>query len=155
MDCGIGNSSKPLIPQPPNSPSNDSIPQSLNPITQLPDYPITRSLIEYGLPSRPPRLSGRNLSRRDLPRRDLAWRPDLSGLAARLRRRHHHAWNGDAAERRGRSRRIVRRRDLLLLVGSAVIAMFVVTISSESWSVFIDGFRLWFDNVRDTVRGWF
>lgn len=48
-----------------------------------------------------------------------------------------------------------RRRDVLLLIASAVIAMFVVAISSESWSVFIDGFRLWFDNVRDTVRGWF
>jgi uncharacterized membrane-anchored protein len=48
-----------------------------------------------------------------------------------------------------------RRRDVLLLIASAVIAMFVVAISSESWGVFIDGFRLWFDNVRDTVRGWF
>jgi hypothetical protein len=48
-----------------------------------------------------------------------------------------------------------RRRDLLLLVGSALVAMFVLAVTSESWSVFLDGFSLWFENVRDTISGWF
>jgi uncharacterized membrane-anchored protein len=47
-----------------------------------------------------------------------------------------------------------RRRDVLLLVGSALVAMAVLLTRSSSWSVFLDGFRLWFDNIRDTVHGW-
>ncbi|MCU1426366.1 MAG: putative rane-anchored protein [Actinomycetia bacterium] len=48
-----------------------------------------------------------------------------------------------------------RRSDVLLLVGSAFLAMVILATRSNSWSVFIDGFRLWFDNLRDAIHGWF
>ena len=48
----------------------------------------------------------------------------------------------------------IRRRDMLLLVGSALIAMMVMTFTSESLRVFVDGFRLWFvENVWHSITG--
>ena len=48
----------------------------------------------------------------------------------------------------------IRRRDMLLLVGSALIAMIVMTFTSESLRVFLDGFRLWFvENVWHSITG--
>ena len=48
----------------------------------------------------------------------------------------------------------IRRRDMLLLVGSALVAMVVMTFTSESLRVFLDGFRLWFvENVWHSITG--
>jgi uncharacterized membrane-anchored protein len=48
----------------------------------------------------------------------------------------------------------VRRRDMLLLVASALVAMVVMTFTSESLRVFMDGFRLWFvENVWHSITG--
>jgi uncharacterized membrane-anchored protein len=49
----------------------------------------------------------------------------------------------------------VRRRDLVLLVVSAVSAMVAMVAASDSLQLFLDGFRLWFDDVWSSVRGWF
>ncbi len=49
----------------------------------------------------------------------------------------------------------VRRRDLLLLVASAVAAMVAMVYASHSLRVFLDGFRLVFDDAWTRVRGWF
>ena len=48
----------------------------------------------------------------------------------------------------------IRRRDMLLLVGSALVAMMVMTFASQSLHVFVDGFRLWFvENVWHSITG--
>jgi uncharacterized membrane-anchored protein len=48
----------------------------------------------------------------------------------------------------------IRRRDMLLLVASALIAMLIITFTSESWRVFLDGFRLWFvENIWHSIFG--
>jgi uncharacterized membrane-anchored protein len=47
----------------------------------------------------------------------------------------------------------VRRRDMLLLVASALAAMVVMAIASESLHTFIDGFRLWFDDLWHSITG--
>jgi uncharacterized membrane-anchored protein len=49
----------------------------------------------------------------------------------------------------------IRRRDMLLLVGSAVAAMVAMVSASHSLHVFLDGFRLWFDQRWDNITGWF
>jgi uncharacterized membrane-anchored protein len=49
----------------------------------------------------------------------------------------------------------VRRRDLVLLVVSAVTAMVAMVAASDSLQLFLDSFRLWFDDVWSSVRGWF
>jgi uncharacterized membrane-anchored protein len=48
-----------------------------------------------------------------------------------------------------------RRTDLLLLVGAALVAMVVLALTSNSWQVYLDGFRLWFDNAVERIRNWF
>jgi uncharacterized membrane-anchored protein len=48
----------------------------------------------------------------------------------------------------------VRRRDMILLVASALFAMVVMTFTSESLRVFMDGFRLWFvENIWHSITG--
>ncbi len=49
----------------------------------------------------------------------------------------------------------VRRRDMLLLVISAIVAMVAMVYASHSLRVFLDGFRLMFDDTWSRVRGWF
>ncbi len=49
----------------------------------------------------------------------------------------------------------IRRRDMLLLVVSAVAAMVAMVYASHSLRVFLDGFRLMFDDSWSRVRGWF
>jgi uncharacterized membrane-anchored protein len=49
----------------------------------------------------------------------------------------------------------VRRRDLVLLVVSAVAAMVAMVYASHSLRVFLDGFRLMFDDTWSRVRSWF
>jgi len=49
----------------------------------------------------------------------------------------------------------VRRRDMVLLVVSAVAAMVAMVYASHSLRVFLDGFRLMFDDTWSRVRGWF
>ena len=49
----------------------------------------------------------------------------------------------------------VRRRDMVLLVVSAVAAMLAMVYASHSLRVFLDGFRLMFDDMWSRVRGWF
>jgi uncharacterized membrane-anchored protein len=41
----------------------------------------------------------------------------------------------------------LRRRDMLFLVGAALTAMIVMAIASESLKTFLDGFRLWFEQL--------
>jgi uncharacterized membrane-anchored protein len=48
-----------------------------------------------------------------------------------------------------------RRSDLLLVVGSALVAMVVLWMTSNSWSVYGDGFRLWFDSQVHRIANWF
>jgi uncharacterized membrane-anchored protein len=48
-----------------------------------------------------------------------------------------------------------RRRDLFLLIASALVAMVVLALTSNSWNVYFDGFRLWFDTQIDRVSNWF
>jgi uncharacterized membrane-anchored protein len=48
-----------------------------------------------------------------------------------------------------------RRSDLLLVIGSALVAMVVLYLVSNSWSVYGDGFRLWFDSQVDRIASWF
>jgi hypothetical protein len=48
-----------------------------------------------------------------------------------------------------------RRRDLFLLIASALVAMAVLALTSNSWNVYFDGFRLWFDTQIDRVSNWF
>jgi uncharacterized membrane-anchored protein len=45
----------------------------------------------------------------------------------------------------------IRRRDMLLLVASALAAMVVMAIASTSLRTFLDGFRLWFEDVWHSV----
>jgi uncharacterized membrane-anchored protein len=47
----------------------------------------------------------------------------------------------------------IRRRDMLLLVASAVAAMVVMAIASESLHTFLDGFRLWFEDLWHSIAG--
>jgi uncharacterized membrane-anchored protein len=49
----------------------------------------------------------------------------------------------------------VRRRDLVLLVASALLVVVVMAIASDSFRVFLHGFRLVFSEPWETVRGWF
>jgi uncharacterized membrane-anchored protein len=49
----------------------------------------------------------------------------------------------------------VRQRDMLLLVVSAVAAMVAMVYASHSLRVFLDGFRLMFDDTWSQIRGWF
>jgi uncharacterized membrane-anchored protein len=49
----------------------------------------------------------------------------------------------------------VRRRDMVLLVVAAVAAMVAMVYASHSLRVFLDGFRLMFDDTWSRVRGWF
>jgi uncharacterized membrane-anchored protein len=49
----------------------------------------------------------------------------------------------------------IRRRDLVLLVVAAVAAMVAMVYASHSLRVFLDGFRLVFDDAWSRVRGWF
>jgi len=49
----------------------------------------------------------------------------------------------------------IRRRDMLFLVVSAVAAMVAMVYASHSLRVFLDGFRLMFDDTWSRVRGWF
>jgi uncharacterized membrane-anchored protein len=49
----------------------------------------------------------------------------------------------------------VRGRDMLLLVVAAVAAMVAMVYASHSLRVFLDGFRLMFDDSWSRVRGWF
>jgi uncharacterized membrane-anchored protein len=49
----------------------------------------------------------------------------------------------------------IRRRDMVLLVVSAVAAMVAMVYASHSLRVFLDGFRLMFDDTWSRVRGWF
>ena len=49
----------------------------------------------------------------------------------------------------------VRHRDMLLLVVAAVAAMVAMVYASHSLRVFLDGFRLMFDDTWARVRGWF
>ncbi len=49
----------------------------------------------------------------------------------------------------------VRHRDMVLLVVSAVAAMVAMVYASHSLRVFLDGFRLMFDDSWSRVRGWF
>jgi uncharacterized membrane-anchored protein len=48
-----------------------------------------------------------------------------------------------------------RRGDVLLLIGAALVAMCVLAITSDSWSVYLDGFRLWLETQVDRVANWF
>jgi uncharacterized membrane-anchored protein len=48
----------------------------------------------------------------------------------------------------------VRRRDMIFLVASALAAMVAMTYASHSLRVFLDGFRLVFDDVWNTLTGW-
>ena len=47
----------------------------------------------------------------------------------------------------------IRRRDMLFLVGSALAAMVVMAITSESLQTFLDGFRLWFEDLWHSIAG--
>jgi uncharacterized membrane-anchored protein len=47
----------------------------------------------------------------------------------------------------------LRRRDMLLLVASALAAMAVMAIASESLRTFLDGFRLWFEDLWHSIAG--
>jgi uncharacterized membrane-anchored protein len=47
----------------------------------------------------------------------------------------------------------IRRRDMLLLVASALAAMLVMAIASESLRTFLDGFRLWFEDLWHSITG--
>ena len=49
----------------------------------------------------------------------------------------------------------VRQRDLVLLVVSAVAAMVAMVYASHSLRVFLDGFRLMFDDTWSQIGGWF
>ncbi len=49
----------------------------------------------------------------------------------------------------------IRRRDMVLLVVSAIAAMVAMVYASHSLRVFLDGFRLMFDDSWSRVRGWF
>ena len=49
----------------------------------------------------------------------------------------------------------IRRRDLILLIASALLAVVVMAIASDSFRVFLHGFRVVFSDSWTTVRGWF
>ena len=49
----------------------------------------------------------------------------------------------------------VRPRDMVLLVVAALAAMVAMVYASHSLRVFLDGFRLMFDDTWARVRGWF
>jgi uncharacterized membrane-anchored protein len=49
----------------------------------------------------------------------------------------------------------IRRRDMVFLVVAAVAAMVAMVYASHSLRVFLDGFRLVFDDAWARVRGWF
>jgi uncharacterized membrane-anchored protein len=48
-----------------------------------------------------------------------------------------------------------RRSDILLLVAAAFVAILVLALTSDSWNVYFDGFRLWFDAQVERISGWF
>jgi uncharacterized membrane-anchored protein len=48
-----------------------------------------------------------------------------------------------------------RRSDILLLVAAALVAILVLALTSDSWNVYFDGFRLWFDDQVERISGWF
>jgi uncharacterized membrane-anchored protein len=48
-----------------------------------------------------------------------------------------------------------RRSDILLLVAAALVAIVALLLVSNSWHVYGDGFRLWFENQVDRISGWF
>jgi uncharacterized membrane-anchored protein len=49
----------------------------------------------------------------------------------------------------------VRRRDMFFLVASALAAMIVMTLESDSMRLFVDGARLWFEDLWHAVTGLF
>jgi uncharacterized membrane-anchored protein len=49
----------------------------------------------------------------------------------------------------------IRRRDLILLIASALLAVVVMAIASDSFRVFLHGFRVVFSDSWTTIRGWF
>jgi uncharacterized membrane-anchored protein len=49
----------------------------------------------------------------------------------------------------------IRRRDLILLIASALLAVVVMAIASDSFRVFLYGFRVVFSDSWTTIRGWF
>jgi len=49
----------------------------------------------------------------------------------------------------------IRRRDLMLLVASALLVVVVMAIASDSFRVFLHGFRVVFSDFWTTVHGWF
>jgi uncharacterized membrane-anchored protein len=49
----------------------------------------------------------------------------------------------------------VRRRDIFLLVASALLVVVVMAIASDSFRVFLNGFRVVFSDFWTTVRSWF
>jgi uncharacterized membrane-anchored protein len=48
-----------------------------------------------------------------------------------------------------------RRSDVLFVVAAALVAVIALLLVSNSWHVYGDGFRLWFDNQVDRISGWF
>jgi uncharacterized membrane-anchored protein len=48
-----------------------------------------------------------------------------------------------------------RRSDILFVVAAALVAVIALLLVSNSWHVYGDGFRLWFDNQVDRISGWF
>jgi uncharacterized membrane-anchored protein len=49
----------------------------------------------------------------------------------------------------------VRRRDIVLLVASALLVVVVMAVASDSFRVFLNGFRVVFSDFWRTVRSWF
>jgi uncharacterized membrane-anchored protein len=49
----------------------------------------------------------------------------------------------------------IRRRDIVLLVASALLVVVVMAVASDSFRVFLNGFRVVFSDFWRTVRGWF
>ncbi len=48
-----------------------------------------------------------------------------------------------------------RRSDILLVVAAALVAVIALLLVSNSWHVYGDGFRLWFDSQVERISGWF
>jgi uncharacterized membrane-anchored protein len=48
-----------------------------------------------------------------------------------------------------------RRSDILLVVAAALVAIVTLALTSNSWHVYGDGFRLWLENQIDRISGWF
>jgi uncharacterized membrane-anchored protein len=49
----------------------------------------------------------------------------------------------------------VRRRDIVLLVASALLVVVVMAVASDSFRVFLNGFRVVFSDFWTTVHNWF